>query len=126
MALARMQALAGFFVSAQVFSVLLLALLLWILRGGMAGYSAVLGGVTVILPGFCFARKFFACTGAQAVKKIVRAFYVGEAIKLALTMGLCLLIFKWIPIAMLPFFAAFIVAQAALFLVPLFDRVSNR
>ena len=126
MSLARLQALARFFVWAQVFSVLLLALLLWVFKGGMAGYSAVWGGVTVILPNFYFARKLFAQTGAQAMNKIVRAFYVGEVMKLALTIGLCLLIFKLIPIAMLSFFAAFIVAQAVVFLVPLVDMISSK
>lgn len=123
---ARLHGSALFFVWAQVFSVLVLALLLGIFKGGMASYSAVLGGVTVILPSFYFARRLFAHTGAQAMKKIVRSFYVGEAIKLLLTIGLCLLIFKLIPIAMLPFFAAFIVAQAVVFLVPLIDMISSK
>jgi len=115
-----------FFMGAQVFSVLLLSLLLWVFKGGMAGYSAVLGGITVILPNFYFARRLFAQTGAQAMNKIVRAFYVGEAMKLALTIGLCFLIFKLIPVAMLPFFIAFIIAQAVVFLVPLIDMISSR
>ena len=112
-----------FFIGAQIFSVLLLSLSLWIFKGSMAGYSAVLGGVTVVLPSFYFARVLFAQTGAQAMSKIVRAFYVGEAVKLTLTIGLCLLIFKLIPVAMLPFFAAFVVAQLTMFWVPLFDKI---
>lgn len=123
---ARLHGSALFFVWAQVFSVLLLSLLLWIFKGSMVGYSAILGGVTVILPNFYLARKLFAQTGAQAINKIVRAFYVGEAMKLGLTISLCLLIFKLVPVAMLPFFTAFIVAQAVIFLVPLIDMISSK
>ena len=121
-AFARLHGWARFFVLAQAFSVLLLSLLLWIVKGNLVGYSALLGGLTVILPNFYFAQRLFAQTGAQAADKIVRAFYVGEAMKLLFTVALCLLILKLTPVLAVPFFAAFVVAQMAFFWVPLINK----
>jgi ATP synthase protein I len=111
----RLQDWARFFVGMQIILVALLSLFFWIWKGSNAAYSAILGGVTAILPNFYFARRLFVQTGAQAAKKIIRAFYRGEAIKLLLTAALCLLILKWIRVSGLPFFAGFIAAQMAFF-----------
>ena len=105
----RLQAWTRFFVGIQIFSVLLLSLVFWIWKGNNAAYSAVFGGVTVILPNFYFARRLFVQTGARAVKKIMRVFYTGEAMKLLLTAVFCVLILKWTPVSGLPFFAGFII-----------------
>ena len=48
-------------------------------------YSAILGGLAYILPNAYFVRYALGGTGQQSPNKIVRGFYIGEAIKLLLT-----------------------------------------
>ncbi|MDX1491331.1 MAG: ATP synthase subunit I [Pseudohongiellaceae bacterium] len=52
--------------------------------GWMSAYSLLLGGLICAIPNGYFATKAFQYRGARATQKIVRAFYIGEAIKISL------------------------------------------
>ncbi|WP_417313175.1 F0F1 ATP synthase subunit I [Ectopseudomonas khazarica] len=78
---------------AQLVVLLLAATLTWQWRGNVAGYSALLGGMTAWLPNLYFAHKAFRYSGARAAREIVRSFYAGEAGKLILTFVLFALTF---------------------------------
>ena len=87
--------------------------------GVTSGRSALLGGLVSILPNAYFAHKLFRYQGAQAAKRIVNSFYKGEALKLVLTIVLFTLVFKFITINPLVFFAAYIVVQMLIYFAPL-------
>ncbi|KAF1070372.1 MAG: hypothetical protein GAK45_00815 [Pseudomonas citronellolis] len=77
----------------QLAVLLLGAATLWFLRGAVAGYSGLFGGVIAWLPNVYFARKAFRYSGARSAQLIVRSFYAGEAGKLILTAVLFALAF---------------------------------
>ncbi len=84
-----------------------------------SGLSAVIGSLVYIIPNAYFAEKLFKHTGAQAAKKIVNGFYSGEAIKLALSIALFGLVFKFLKVNAIVFFAAYIAAQLVFWFAPL-------
>lgn len=80
-----------------------------ILFGWQNALSPALGGLAAIIPNFYFALRIYKVTG-QEPKKIVRAFYVGEAGKLVLT-GIFFVIILQIPtLQVLPLFAGYAAA----------------
>ena len=64
---------------------LMAALVLFLLLGGVAAYSILLGGFISIVPNGYFAWKVFRFRGAQSTALIVKSFYAGETGKLIMT-----------------------------------------
>lgn len=77
----------------QLAVVVISTLSMYILKGRVAAYSALLGGLIAWLPNCFFAYKTFRYRGAQAAQRIVRSIYAGEAGKLVLTAMLFALTF---------------------------------
>ncbi|MGX2042169.1 ATP synthase subunit I [Methylocaldum sp. MU1018] len=69
--------------------------------------SALFGGLAAFLPNAYFAAKFGFSDKTRAAKNVVRAFYIGETIKIIITAGLFILIFQLPNILFLPLFAGF-------------------
>ena len=55
------------------------------------------GGMAVFLANLYFVFKVFSQSGAQANKKVVSAFYIGESVKIAISIGLLVLAFIQLP-----------------------------
>lgn len=91
-----------------------------------AGYSALLGGVVCIVPTQYFAAKLFKHTGARAAKQIVRSFYVGEAVKMLLSIALFTVIFVNVRLSAGAFFIAFIMVQLTFWLAPWIFRAKRK
>jgi ATP synthase protein I len=92
----------------------------WLLTGWVASVSAILGGLSAVLPSFYFAYRFFAVTYARQVDRILRAFYWGEVTKLLLSAFLVILISKlWPEVAIFPLFSGFAAAWLSFWLTPL-------
>lgn len=72
------------------------ALVLFLLLGGVAAYSILLGGFISIVPNSYFAWKVFRFRGAQSTALIVKSFYAGETGKLIMTGVLFALVFAGI------------------------------
>lgn len=83
-------------------------------------YSVFLGGFSCVLPSIYFAHKLFAYIGARMAKQAIRAFYLGELIKLLMVAILSVLIFKFIPINPFVYLIGFILAQMAFWIAPNF------
>lgn len=95
----------------------------WLLTGGVAAISALLGGLASVLPAFYFAYRFFAVTHARQAGRIISAFYWGELTKLLLSAFLIIFISKiWPEIAIIPFFSGFAAACLGIWLAPLVMR----
>ena len=94
----------------------------WLFGGLREALSALLGGAACVLPSLYFARRLFATTSARDAKKIVKAFYLGEIVKLALSAVLVVLIVMFIPVVILPLITGFIGAQLGFWLAPLVTK----
>lgn len=75
--------------------------------------ALLLGGVANVVPNAYFCWKMSRQTGAQNAKAILKNFYRGEVSKLLLTAAIFGLIFRFIPVTILPVFVGFIIAQSA-------------
>lgn len=91
-----------------------LAAVLWILFGRVAGYSALLGSLTCVLPNaFLGLRLVVPRRDPGALK---RAAWIGELGKLALTVLLFTLVFTLVrPLNAAALFAGFIASQLTVF-----------
>lgn len=99
------------------------ALLVWLVAGVTAGFSAAIGVLIAWLPNLYFAYRVFRFSGARAARAIVRSFYAGEAGKLVLTALLFGVAFALVrPLQPLALFGGFFLAQCAGWLAPLFVR----
>jgi ATP synthase protein I len=87
-----------------------LAAVFWGTLGTVAGYSALLGSLITFLPNAFLAARLGAPRRSPGAKALLRAAYIGEIGKLALTVLLFSIVFVTVrPLAAGPLFAAFIV-----------------
>lgn len=95
--------------------------------GTSAGWSVMGGGLVAALPNALFAKIVFKHQGALAAKQIAGSFYKGEALKIGFTVVLFTLVFRWVTIVPLLFFAAYIGVQLLIWFAPLlFVNQENR
>ena len=73
--------------------VILLVACLGLLKDFQTVLALLSGGVSVLLANGYFVYKVFAQSGAQASKQVVSAFYIGESIKIAISLGLLVISF---------------------------------
>ena len=100
--------------AAQAVSGLVLAVVFWGLQGHVEAYSALLGSLTCVIPNAFLALRL-AATRRDA-GAVLRAAWIGEIGKLGLTIIMFVVIFGLVrPLAFMPLFAGFIVAQLMLF-----------
>ncbi|MDG2107156.1 MAG: ATP synthase subunit I [Woeseiaceae bacterium] len=93
-----------------------LAAVLWVLFGKIVGYSAVFGSLICIIPNAFLALRLVASRSDSGAKALIRAAWIGEIGKLALTALLFTLVFTLIkPLAVFALFAGFIVTQLVIF-----------
>lgn len=107
------------FIAWQIFAIFLFASCVGILLGLAAARAFIEGGVACILPNMFLVNRLFAHRGARQAKKIVTAFYVGEAGKLILTAMLTGLVLHRSPDHVGFFFAGLILAQSAVIWAPM-------
>ena len=89
-----------------------LAASLWGLVGGVAGYSALLGSLTSVIPNVFLATRIALARREEGARALVRAAYAGELGKLALTVLMFSIVFVTVrPLAAWALFAGFIAAQ---------------
>jgi ATP synthase protein I len=83
------------------------ALLSWAIGGRLAAVSALIGGGISTAASLAMAALSFGGSAATDPQRAIRAFYVGEAVKLALVVVLFVVVLKLMKVAPLAFFAAF-------------------
>ena len=89
---------------------------LWSVFGRIAGYSALLGSLTAVVPNLFLALRIMAPRRDPGAKALLRAAWVGEAGKLALTVLFFALVFTQVrPLSAAALFAGFIVTQLVAF-----------
>lgn len=87
-----------------------IAAVLWGLYGGVIGYSALIGSLIAAIPNGFLALRLSLPRRDPSAKGLLRAAYIGEFGKLALTVLLFSMVFVMVrPLAAAPLFATFIV-----------------
>ena len=82
-----------------------------------AAYSAgVGGGISVIVTVYFANQVFSAAAGASAVE-IAKRFYIGEAVKIALTAVLFFIAIRWLDVSFLPLVLTYAATLLAYWLV---------
>ena len=93
-----------------------LAAVLWGVFGGVAGYSALLGSLVCAVPNAFLALRLMAPRRDPGAHALLRAAWIGEAGKLALTVLFFTLVFTLVrPLSAAALFAGFIVTQLVAF-----------
>ena len=101
---------------AQLGLTVALALIFWGTDGRVSGYSVLLGGLTCVIPNAFLALRLAAPRRDPGAGALVRAAYIGELGKIALTVLMFSMVFTLVrPLAAGPLFAGFIAAQLATF-----------
>lgn len=101
---------------AQLIVSVVLAALYWGIAGRVSGYSALLGGLTCVIPNAFLALRLSVPRRDPGAGALVRAAYIGELGKLALTVLMFSLVFTLVrPLAAGPLFVGFIAAQLVTF-----------
>jgi len=94
----------------------ILTVVLWGTYGPVAGYSALLGSLTCAIPNAFLALRLAAPRWDPGAKELVRAAYIGELGKLAITVAMFASVFALVrPLAVAALFTGFIAAQLMTF-----------
>lgn len=89
-----------------------LAAALWGLYGHVAGYSALLGSLTCVIPNAFLALRLVVPRRDPGARALIQAAYIGELGKLALTVLMFSVVFAMVrPLSAAALFAGFIAAQ---------------
>lgn len=112
----------------QLSLMLVLSLLFVFWQGTESGVSALLGGITGIVPSLLFSWLYFKHGGAQDAKKVVQAFYLGETLKIVTTVVLFTASFQWSKLKPVPMFIVFISVALAYWAIPwlLQDKIQDK
>jgi len=101
---------------AQLALSVVLATLFWGISGNVAGYSALLGGMICVIPNAFLALRLTVPRRDPGADALVRAAYIGELGKLALTVLMFGAVFALVrPLSAGALFAGFIAAQLVTF-----------
>ena len=90
----------------------------WIGKGSEAGLSALMGGFIGIVPGLLFMRLLFKQSGTKLAKQILSYFYLGEILKILISLILFTLAFQWGKLRPAPLFLVFIATYGVCWLIP--------
>lgn len=101
----------------QLLATLLVAVSALIFIDTRAAYSAAVGGGISTLVTLYFASKVFSVRIGAPAAKIARTFYVGEVVKILLTIALLSIALLWLKVAPLPLLLAYMAALMAYWLV---------
>ncbi len=109
----------------QLLTILVVFAAAWALGGQTQGVSALVGGLVGFLPNIVFAWFFGRKDTRKTANQVVRAFYLGEIIKLALTASLFIVVFQLPGISALPLFIAFAAVMAVFWFSLLLSNYQN-
>lgn len=97
---------------------MILTSLVWLLFGPELAVAIGCGALVSVLPSLVFAKLLFRHQGARKAREIVHAFYVGEALKIGLTLFLVAGVMFWVHPVWWAFFMGFALTQLSSFFSP--------
>lgn len=113
----RARRMAYAFVGVQAV-MMVLATICWLPVAVTASWSALLGGLAIVLPSSYFAYRLFRITSARAAREIVKAFYVGEITKILLSAVLAAVFVSIFHVELVPFWVGFMAALVGFWIAP--------
>lgn len=102
---------------AQLAIIIVAVVASYIMAGSRAAYSAFIGGGINVLATAFFARQVFSAPPGATARRVVRAFYIGEVMKILLTILLFAAVLVWLNIAPLPLFLTYAATMLASWLI---------
>ena len=121
---AKSQQIAYRILALQLLITIVIALL-FLLDDRMAMVSSFVGGLICLIPNTIFVLMTHRHGGAQSAKKIINAYYLGEAVKLFSTAALFAVAFIYLPIKVLPLLLTYIGCLLGYFGASLFTTGSG-
>ncbi|WP_194756556.1 ATP synthase subunit I [Aliidiomarina indica] len=109
----------------QALSAAILIFIFGLTLGIPAVITATAGAIIGLLPNIVFAAFAFRTGGARAAPAVVNSFYVGEGLKIALTMCLFVMAFVFLEGPWLPLFVVFGVITILHWLAPILHLKIN-
>ena len=100
--------LAGSVVLGQVVVTLVVAAICFAVWGRVAGLSALAGGGISVVASFVLALFAFGSPAGADAARVARAFYLGEGLKLAVTVTLFVIVFVSFKVSFVALFGAYI------------------
>ena len=102
--------------------VIFLIACLGLLKNFQTVLALLSGGMSVLLANGYFVYKVFARSGAQANKQVVAAFYVGESIKIVISLSLLVLAYLLQPGSELFVLVGYVASLLLQWLAPVFVK----
>lgn len=98
------------------------SVLVWMFLGVSSARSVLLGGLVCLVPQALFARVLFRDQRARFSQQIVKRAYRGEAIKLLMSAALFAMVFRWMDVVPVMFFAGYFLIHVTFWFAPKFFR----
>ena len=100
----------------------LVSVLVWVLVSVSAARSVLLGALVCLVPQAWFARILFRDQRARFSQQILQRAYRGEAMKLLISAALFAVVFRWVDVVPVMFFAGYFLIHVTLWFAPWFFR----
>ncbi|MFK5949313.1 MAG: ATP synthase subunit I [Methylococcales bacterium] len=100
------------------FALVVIVSALGLLKEFQISIALLSGGIVVLLSNLYFVVKAFSHAGAQQAKQVLRAFYLGEAVKIMMLSGLIAIAFKLLPGFEMYVLVGYVIALLAQLLAP--------
>ncbi len=105
----------------QFIALMLMIPLGWCIGGGQIAGSLGLGASICFFPNLFLYKSVFKYAGASQAKKMLRALYLGEVVKIVLTMLLFIFVLSFIFWISVPYvFMGYIALQLVFWMAPVF------
>lgn len=98
------------------------SLLVWAIFGLGLARSMLLGALVCMVPQAWFARSLFRDQRARFSQQILKSAYRGEAMKLLMSATLFAVVFRWVDVVPVMFFAGYFLVHVTFWFAPWFFR----
>lgn len=114
----------------QLVLVALLAVVFLMINNSRAALAVLAGGLVYILPGYFYAARLFSNVSPHAIVRIMFVFYLGEVLKLIISIGLFIVLLNIFAFPLLPYFLGYLLAALSFCVAPIWlmnetNKVAN-
>lgn len=119
LALKSLKQQANKIVLIQCAVVFLLALGFLLGSSSRAALAVLCGGMAYIVPGYFYAARLFSNVSPHAIMRIMAIFYLGEVLKLMVSIGLFITLLTVFSFPLLPYFLGYLLAALSFCVAPM-------
>ncbi|MFN3234835.1 MAG: ATP synthase subunit I [Gammaproteobacteria bacterium] len=103
----------------QCVTVALAAIIVATLFDLKSSFACLLGGLVYILPSLAYARYLFSNISARKIGRLLGIFYLGEILKLIVSVSLFIIFYHLLRLPLYPYFAGYVIAALSFCFAPL-------